>query len=204
MAAKERSPEARISALQASLLRAKAEQKKNPELSGVPMANILSVSWKVLSRWTNTLPGFDTSGCYVRGGNGVEWRFKPVETVQWLLKYHEQKLERTEAKRVKTAAAIGIQDDELPGGYTIQDVNHTLAVVSKINEQKRIQGEHVPKAMVEHFMLEITSAARDAILSVPVLADPNGAMTPDQRAQIDDAAFQAAVGFAERVAVLGQ
>jgi hypothetical protein len=201
MAAKEMSPDARLSLLRAALQRAKTEPET---LTAEPMAAVLSVSWTMLRRWVDSLKGFDVSGCYVRGGNGIPWSFKTIETVQWLITYFEQKQARTDAKRVKTAAAIGLQDDGVPTGYSIKEVGDTLNVVSRLNEQRRLAGEHVAKAEVDGMVLALISAGREAIMSVPVLADPNGALTPEMRTLIEDAAFQAAVNYADDVAALGR
>ena len=85
-------PQGRIKILSAAQKRAKSVFKKDEVLSARPMCEVLSVSWGTLKNWCEEIEGFEASGAFTRGGEGIKWNFKVHETIEYLLAWAKSQL----------------------------------------------------------------------------------------------------------------
>lgn len=193
----------RIDRLKTSLAKAK-RMKKGATLTSEPMAELLNVSWETLRQWTNKLDGFDASKAYKRGGRGKEWAFKPVQTIEWLIAYHQNILDGQIEQTRRTEKALGMEQGSLPAGVSIGDVDKTLSVIGKMEEQKRLQGLYVLKKDHEAVLQLIAQAATRRILNMAQVVDPNGILANELREKIDEAANTQAALYSQDIERIGK
>ena len=176
---------ARIRRLEA----AKARADKLPArqvLTFKPMAELLGVSRPVLTGWADDVEGFEESGAFERGGNGIEWQFKPRKTVDFLLKHFRKQAEKQSAKSRELSKSVGVslaENDEATSLAEVKDrVNLTLAVTAAAEKQ----GHYTPAEDVRAFITGYNQSVVDGIMGVKTKVDPNGNLPPLLRKQIDD------------------
>ena len=111
MARAKTSPAARLEALK----RVKARLRrfaKGETLSAAPMAEFLGVTWPTLRDWCNDFPALEASGAFVRGGNGIEWVFRPREMHRGLTAEFDAQIKagrkRTARVRSMVAGSSGV------------------------------------------------------------------------------------------------
>lgn len=197
------SPAARLTQLRVAKKRADKLGVK-ATLTAEPMAELLGVSWQgALRRWCD-LPGFEQSGCFVRGGQGIKWTFKVRKTTDWLIRYFEREESALKAKSRRTEQVLALPEGTMPDGYTLMEVDKSIGIFQRIAEQKREAGEWVPKAHVEDIFREVLTAARDHVLGVIGVADPNGVFPPEIRERVERATVAQAAAFAERCAEISR
>lgn len=178
--------------LSAQLSRLDAAKKRADALgtratvSFKPMAEILGISRQSLSNWTDTLEGFEQSGCYKRGGNGIEWEFKAVRTVNWLLKHFTKKAEKQAAKSRAISRSVGVTLPDAEAAPSLAEtkdlVNLTLTVVAASEKQR----QYAVADEVHAFMAGYNQAVVDGIMGVRTRVDPNGNLPPSVRKQVDE------------------
>ena len=192
------SPQARLAQLRVAKKRADTYPAKGI-LTAEPMAKLLGVTWQgALRRWCNELPGFEQSGCFVRGGQGIEWTFKVRKTTDWLIRYFEREEAALKSKSRRTEKVLALPDGSMPDGYTLLEVDKSMAIYQRIAEQKREAGLWVPREHVENILREVLVAARDHCLGVIGVADPNGVFPPEIREKVERATVAQAAAFADR------
>lgn len=192
------SPQARLAQLRVAKKRADTYPVKGA-LTAEPMAKVLGVSWQgALRRWCNELQGFEQSGCFVRGGQGIEWTFKVRKTTDWLIRYFEREQASLQAKSRRTEKVLALPEGTMPDGYTLLEVDKSISLFQRIAEQKREAGDWVPRQQVEDIIREILTAARDHVLGVIGVADPNGVFPPEIRDRVERATVAQAAAFADR------
>lgn len=192
------SPQARLAQLRVAKKRADAHSAR-ATLTAEPMAKLLGVSWQgALRRWCNELQGFEQSGCFVRGGQGIEWTFKVRKTTDWLIRYFEREEQALKAKSRRTEKVLALPEGTMPDGYTLVEVDKSMSLYQKIAEHKREAKEWVPREHVEQILREVLIAARDHCLGVIGVADPNGVFPPEIREKVERATVAQAAAFAER------
>ena len=81
---------ARLRELNRALEQARKLPKKDT-LTSLPMAAMIGVSWPILRGWCRDFEGFAASKAFEAGDNGIKYRFKPVPTIEWLIKHFEAK-----------------------------------------------------------------------------------------------------------------
>lgn len=176
---------ARIRRLEA----AKARADKLPArqvLTFKPMADMLGVSRPVLTGWADEIEGFEKSGAFERGGNGIEWQFKPRKTVDFLLKHFRKQAEKQSAKSRELTRSIGVslaENDEATSLAEVKDrVNLTLTVTAAGEKQ----GHYTLAEDVRSFVTGYNQSVVDGIMGVRTKVDPNGNLPPLLRKQIDE------------------
>jgi len=167
--------------------RSKAEQfKRNDVLDAKPMAELLGTQWSTLRDWIDAAPELETKGALIRGGNGVQWKIKPLRTIDLLIKRYEVSVEHQAARnrKVRQGAGINLPDTEDTASFaeTKQMVDMTIAVVTARDKQ----GYYTPTAQVAAFIESYNQRVTAAILGVRTQVDPNGNLPPHVRAEVDD------------------
>lgn len=180
-------PATNLSARLAGLQRAKARAAKLPVkaiLSSKPMSELLGVTWNVVRGWCDEIDGFEASGSFTRGGNGIEWEFKPRKTVAFLIKHFEtRKTAQTKKSRAITkAVGVTLPDDEAPSlDETKSLVGLTLAVVAATERQKT----YTLAEDVVSFLAGYNQSVLDGIMGVRTKIDPNGNLPAQVRKDVD-------------------
>jgi len=133
------SPAARIKLLQSALPKAQALRSK--VLTREPMAELLGVNWKILKRWCDEVPGFEESGAFERGAQGIGYEFKPAPTVRFLIKHFESVRGRQveQARRLRKAIA-GSALDDLPDDMSPREIIEGVRAASVVREEQQAQG----------------------------------------------------------------
>lgn len=166
-----------------------------PVVSSVPMAkDLLGVSWPVLRDWCNELPGFDTSGAFVRGAQGNKWEFRPAATVWFLLRHFRAQHEAAVAKsRRDKEIAGGRALASVPDGFDLDQTRKLVALSGDVQEQRERQGELVEVTPIAGLLKRVFSEIQVAILTTPQEMDPTGRLPTETRELLDDAARKSAL-----------
>lgn len=176
---------ARIRRLEAAEVRAKALGPK-AIISFGPMMEVLGVSRSTLQDWCNDIDGFEASGAFKRGGNGIEWEFKPVKAVAYLLRHFRAQAVKQAERSRKLTKSVGVKlaaDDEALSLVEVKDrVNLTLTLVAATEKQ----GHYVLASDVADFLARYNQKVIDGIMGVKTKVDPNGNLSPAVRRQIDE------------------
>ncbi|WP_333837944.1 hypothetical protein [Novosphingobium sp.] len=175
---------ARIAKLEAASERAK-KIPRGSVLASRPMCEVLGVSWPTLREWCNEFHELEASGAVVRGGNGIEWEFKPAPTVRIILKAMKSQRDGQARKSREISRAIGVSlspDEAAPSLAETKDlVNLTLAVVAAQEKQ----GRYTPTEQMLDFIDRYNRRVVEGIMGVRTRMDPNGKLPPQVRAEID-------------------
>ena len=178
-------PSERIKRLRSALDRAK-KLKKSDRFTSAPMAELLGVRWPALRAWCDEIEGFDQSGAFVRGGNGIEWEFDPRKTISFLIAHFEGLIERQakESRRITKAVGVTLADDEAaPSLAETKDlVNLTLAVTAAQEKQGFYTPAHEVAAFIEGYNETVVSG----ILGTRTKVDPNGNLPVAVRKALDE------------------
>lgn len=180
-------PATNLSARLAKLAQAKARAEKLPvraTLTSKPMSEMIGVTWNVLRDWCSDIEGFETSGAFIRGGNGIEWAFKPRKTVAFLAKHFETRktAQAKKSRAITKAVGVTLPDDENSSLAEIKDlVGLTLTVVAAIEKQK---GYTLTEEMVG-FIAGYNQSVLDGIMGVRTKIDPNGNLPVKVREDVD-------------------
>lgn len=185
MGANPTSDRIKLNRLNAAKIKSQA-LKRGQILDAKPMAELVGVNWPTLRDWVDAAPELETKGAVKRGGNGVQWEFKPLRTIDLLIKRFETSVARQADRNRKVRAATGINlpdaEDAASFAETKQMVDMTIAVVAA----KEKQGSYVPAAVLASFLAEYNQVVTSAILGVKMKVDPNGNLPPHVRADVDD------------------
>lgn len=185
MAAPKTPLSARIHRLE--IAKSKADKFKRADtVSAKPMCEVLNVTWKVLREWCDDIEGFEESGCFVRGGNGIEWEFNVRKTVDYLLKHFRAVSEKQAAASRKLTKSVGVS---LPAGESAPSmaetkdlVNLTLTVVGASERQ----GLYTRTIEVAEFLEGYNEAVVTGILGGKTKVDPNGNLPISVRKALDE------------------
>ena len=185
MAAQPNNLSARVKQLEAAAERAK-KVKRGEALSFVPMREIIGVSRQTLTEWCNSIDGFEASGSFVRGGNGVEWAFSPRETVAYLLKHFRGKIAQQGRRSRKIALAVGVS---LPDGESAPSLLETRQLVEltlSVTAAQEKMGRYAVAEEVADFISGYNEVVVSGILGVKTSVDPNGNLPVAVRKAMDE------------------
>jgi hypothetical protein len=115
-----------------------------------------------------------------------------------LIRYFEREEQALKSKSRRTEKALALPEGSLPDGFTMAEIDKAISLHQKIAEQKREAKEWVPRQHVEDIIREILTAARDHVLGVIGVADPNGVFPPEIRERVERATVAQAAAFADR------
>ena len=176
---------ARIKRLEAAKARADALSTKTI-LSFKPMAELLGVSRQVLTGWADEVKGFEESGAFKRGGNGIEWEFRPRRTVDFLLKHFRKAADGQARKSRELTKSIGVSLAEDDGDVSLAEVKDRVNLTLTVTAAGEKQGHYTLAEDVRSFVTGYNPSVVDGIMGVKTKVDPNGNLPPLLRKQIDD------------------
>ena len=182
------SPATRIEKLGIARTRAKTELKRGETLSAAPMAGLLGVTWKTLSGWCDDIDGFAESGAFDRGGEGIEYVFRPLKTIDYLIKHFtaEREARAMRARRTRKLAAGNALDD-LPDDYSLEEIAKIVTTAAKVREERERQGQLVEAGKVTNAVREAFSKMQQAGLRSAQEQDPTGLWPVEIRESFEDA-----------------
>jgi hypothetical protein len=182
------SPAARLRKLNAALPKAKA-LRRGSKLTAQPMADLLGVRWVTLREWCDDITGFEDSGAFVRGGNGIEWEFKPVATVRFLIGHFDKTAKRgaQRAKRMRQVIA-GDGLEAVPDDYSLPEIKQLLDASGRFQELRERQARQVDVEHVTKPLRQVFERMRNAGLRAVQESDPNGRWPPETRAIVESVA----------------
>lgn len=179
------STSARIEGLEAAQRR--IEGLDEGTLSSKPMAEILGVTWNALRAWCNTLPAFDGTGAFIRGGQGIEWEFNPSKTVEALLAHFRGEMEKRQDRNRRVVESVGIQmDSDEAGRIDMAELTKQVNLTIAIHEQKMKAGGFVPAGRLGDFLKGYNQTAIEAVLGVGTAIDPTGVIPANIRAAMTE------------------
>lgn len=159
--------------------------KRGTTMTFREMYEFLGVSRSTLREWTDGLEGFEESGAFDRGAEGIEYEFCPVRTVWFLIDHFRGILAAHEEKNRSLKQTAGVTVPEADSAASFQEtkdlVNLTIAVTSAAREQ----GRYTPTEDMIEFIDGYNQAVVSGVLGVRTRIDPNGHMPPDLREQVD-------------------
>lgn len=193
--------EARLRELETAFVKARALPRKTKTLTSGPMAELLGLSWVTLRRWCDDIPGFEASGAFERGARGMEWAFKPVATVRFLIKHFEaERTARIKATKQVRQAIGGTDLDSAPLEYDLGQIKQALSVRAELIRQKQVEGTLVDRTKVEAAIAAMVSAMQQAGVQAGREQDPTGQWPT----QYQEAWQDAMDGFMVKVARAGE
>lgn len=162
--------------------------KRGQVLTAEPMAKLLGVSWKTLRDWTRDLAGFEESGVFTRGAEGVNYEFKALATVRWLLKHfraeHEARAKR--ARKLKQAVAGNALDD-LPDDISLSEIRDLVRVAGELRAEQERRGQLVDAARVAQLVEAMLDRMLKAAIDARRQQDPSGQFPADVAEKFDSA-----------------
>lgn len=185
MPAQPNSLSARLRQLEAAKARA-AKLPKKQRLSFGPMRELLNVTVPVLRGWCNEIDGFEASGCFVRGGNGIEWDFEPRKTIDFLIRHFKSQVAKEQDRVRAIRKAVGGEDD-LTEGLGFAEMRQAFELARAIKKERREDGQHCLKSDVEWLFSTAMERCRNRVMSIITKADPNGNLSPSDRAKVENA-----------------
>lgn len=187
MARSATSPSVRIKLLETALVKAK-KLKRGTTLTARPMAELVAASWPTLRDWCNDLPGFDDGKCFERGANGIEYAFKPIPTIRFLLKHFqaERAASVKQSKRVRQAIG-GTALDDAPDDMSLADIARMVAVARSLREERQQQNQLVDVAVVDGAVRRMMTDMQQAAMKAAREQDPTGQFAPDVAEKFDNA-----------------
>lgn len=192
------SPTARIEGLEAAKRRIEQIEDRQ-SLSSKPMAELLNVSWPTLRGWCDSVGAFTDSKAFIRGGNGIEWEFDPVKTVDALLSHFRGELDKRQDHNRRVVESAGIEmDPSEASNIDIVDLKRQVDLTIAIQEQKMRVGGYVPAPEVTNFLRGYNQAAIGAVLGTGTSIDPTGALPSNIRSAMDELLREVAATMNQR------
>lgn len=162
--------------------------KRGETLSAKPMAEFLGVTWKVLREWCDEIPELEDKGAFVRGGNGIEWVFKPRPMITGLIKHFEAMVkDRTEkARRVKKLVG-GDALNDIPDDFDLDQIAKMVRIAGQLREERERQGELIEAETARTAINAMMTRMQQAGLKAAREQDPTGTFPPQIASKFEDA-----------------
>lgn len=175
----------RLRRLRQAVERAKNLPPSGWVLSSKPMAELVGMRWAAMRDWCDGIEGFEESGTFIRGGNGVEWQFNAMAALMWLVAHFESEKSGQEAESDKLAKAIGIElpANDVPSMSELKDMINSTLVVRSMKER---ENETVNAVKMANTFGEFLDRTVHRVMTASTRLDPNGNLSPTVRAAIDD------------------
>ncbi|QZP06809.1 hypothetical protein [Caenibius sp. WL] len=180
------SARARLRSLEKAKERA-AALKRGETMTAQPMAKFLGVSWPVLRGWCDEVEGFEQSGAFERGANGIEYTFRPRKTVDHLLKHFKTLADTAAARSRRTKRIIaGAALDAVPDDYSIDEMNKMFALSMRVQESRERQGQLVEAGSLLEMLRRVFSEMQQAALRAVQEHDPTGQWPVEVRENVEN------------------
>lgn len=159
--------------------------KRGTLLTSMPTAELLGVRWPTLRDWCNEITGFEDSGAFVRGGNGIEWEFDPHKTLAFLLKHFRGNIAAQAKKSRAQTKAIGAEMPDSEVAPTLAETKDLVNLTLTLEAAKERQNHFTPTRDTAAFLSGYNQHVVDGIMGVRTKVDPNGKLPPNIRKAID-------------------
>lgn len=157
-------------------------------LSFEPMMRLLGVSRPVLRGWCDTVPGMEQAGCFVRGGNGIEWEFEPRATILFLIRHFEAERDAASAKaRAMKDIAGGAALEAVPDDFDIRETREMVSLSIQVQDAQERQGRLIDATKAATATRKMFAAMQDAGLQAVQKMDPLGQWPAEIRSSVEDA-----------------
>lgn len=156
-------------------------------LGAKPMADLIAVRWPTLRDWCDEIDALETKGAMVRGGNGVDYEFKPLKAIDVLIKHFGARVAAQRQKNRKINRATGIQLSESDDDVSFQDARGQVGLTVTVVDYRIKQGNYTPKQNVVDLFSEYNQMVVNGILGIRTKMDPSGSREKYTKAELDDA-----------------
>lgn len=151
-------------------------------LSAEPMAELVGMTWTALRGWCRNIEGFAESGAFVGGGNGINYEFKPLKAVDFLLRHfrNAQKVAAKKQARIREivgGTALASVTEEL----TLDELKKMIELSIKVQDQLERQGKLMDAEKLRAAVTTMISKIQQAVLRGPMEQDPTGQWTAEMR-----------------------
>ncbi|MFC4255396.1 hypothetical protein GRI97_08155 [Altererythrobacter xixiisoli] len=144
------------------------------------MAELLGLSWVALRTWCNDIPGFEADKHFVRGGNGIEWQFKPVASIQFLIKHFTAEQQRGIQRRRAVRQAIGSSViDDIDEDLSLEEIDKIIRLQTRLREERERQGQLIDRTVAEDAIAKMVASMQRAGLQAAREQDPTGQWPPE-------------------------
>lgn len=181
------SPAARAAWLEKHALpKAKAAQEIG--LKSREMAELLGTSWVTLRKWLDEMPGAEASGAFERGGRGMQYEFRSLVTVWFLIaRLNAEALDRA---LVNKQAHEAVGGDALEGAdpeWTLAELDKAIGIARKLREEQQARGELVDVGEVREAIEKMMLTMQQAGATAASKQDPTNLWPPEIRESFDTA-----------------
>jgi hypothetical protein len=176
---------ARLKSLGAARDRAK-KLKRGAVVDAATFADLIGLRWSTVREWFDRIDGFEESGCFVRGGNGVEWQIKALKAIDFIIAHYRAEEDRRREKNQKLRQKTGVTLPEAEAGATFEETRGLVKLTIDVVAAKEKQGEYTPTGEMIVFIDGLYQTIVNGILGTRTKVDPNGNLPAHVRAKIDD------------------
>ena len=150
------------------------------------MAGLLNVTRHTLVEWCDDIEGFEQSGCWRRGGNGIGYEFNPLATI-WFLIRHFERVQAEEVDKLQKQRSLiaGDKLDSVPDEFTIKDSKDALALHLQIIAAEKDAAKLVDAEESHGLFNDLIIRLREECLSAPQKLDPTNEWEPEVREKFD-------------------
>jgi hypothetical protein len=181
------SPAERLRELSKALEKAKRLPKKTT-LTAKPMCELLGVSWPTLVKWCDEIPGFATGGAFTRGAQGIEWTFRPVATVNAIIKHFEGERDKRAARAKRVRQMVGAQDlGDAGEDLSIEELSKLVRLSAELQGSKERAGQLIDAGKAAAAITMFCSTVQQAVLRAAQEEDQTGQWPPEIRESFENA-----------------
>lgn len=157
-------------------------------LSFEPMLALLGISSRqVLRGWCREIPGFEESGAFETGGNGIEWKFEPRATILFLIRHFEAERDAAAARnKAMKDMAGGTALEAVPDDFDMRQTREMIDLSLKVQDARERAQTLVPIAPVAAALRRMFGAMQAAGLQAAQKLDPLGQWPPQVRESVED------------------
>ena len=155
-------------------------------LKAKPMAKALGISWPILLGWCDDIDGFEQSGAFERGAQGMDYQFCPVRTVWFLIEHFEAMRAEFSGKTQEEATKAGITLEEGDGAESWEEVRGRTNLSITVTQAQERQKRTCETDLVKGLFWASFDGWQTAIMGIRTRMDPNGQMTAAQREELDE------------------
>lgn len=186
----------RLRKLETALERAK-KLARGTVLDAQPMAQLLGFSWVTLREWVDDHPQLEQPKLMVRGGQGVNWEFKPVAFTTALIKIFKAEAEQRREHNRSFQRKAGLKLPEAESAASFEEAKGLVQLTLTVVAATERQGGYTETEKVTAFLEGYNQQVVNGILGVKTQVDPNGNLPPHLREAVDGYLRSVATGVHE-------